>query len=90
VQRINVDDVIIIEGVVALLDDALMSIAEASIFVGVEEAVRNERLSKDYHLRGVEEACVQSILSQRLNDEVPLISARASDADYLIKSELSR
>jgi histidinol-phosphate phosphatase family protein len=87
-KRIDANDVLIVEGVVAHLDNSLMDVADTTIFVEIDEEERNRRLAIDYHLRGVDQKNFASLMSQRLNDEVPLILGAKSKSAHIVTSEL--
>lgn len=81
---IGPDDQIIVEGVPALLSPALRTLADASLFVDVDDAVRRERLLDDYRWRGQDLAEVESRLALREYDEVSTLRTSIGNATLII------
>lgn len=81
---IGPDDLVIVEGVVALLDDDLLDNADIKVFVDVTDEIREKRLKQDYTWRGLSQKGLDSIITSREEDEVPLIRASAINASYQI------
>lgn len=74
------NDVIIVEGVVALaLDDPQIK-AQNRFFIAIDETERQNRVLQEYHLRGYSEHEAEVINRQRLSDEIPAIEAMVGDA----------
>ena len=75
-------DVVIIEGVVALLDRDLLANADATVYIDVNNTVRKSRLVSEYKWRGENESMIQGKISSRDIDEVEVIRAQASEVMY--------
>jgi uridine kinase len=81
---IDPDDVIVIEGVPALLVEELTKAAGVRVHVEMPEAERVARLREDYRWRGETDAAVDALLASRAKDEtVPVQDARAR-ADFIV------
>ena len=63
-------DILIVEGVPALLVDELRALAEFSIFVNVKESVREKRIFREYRSRGMADQMITSLIEARNEDEV--------------------
>lgn len=85
-HSIGPEDLIIIEGVPALISEELRSLSRTRVYVDVEEGVRTDRLMRDYLWRGKSEEEIISILASRQNDEVKLVKSSAAFATHKIKS----
>lgn len=79
---INPGDVVIVEGVVALLDKELLANSDATVYIDVDNMVRKNRILSEYIWRGENESMIQGKISSRDIDEVELIRAQASKAMY--------
>ena len=79
---IGPSDVVIFEGVPALLDERLLNLANLSIHVEVDDAIRMKRLQEEYLWRGEEREIFMKKIMSREEDEVSLIKAAAAKADY--------
>lgn len=79
--RIRRDDVVIIEGVVALaLSEGMEAVTRLAVFG--DEAARRERLLREYRVRG-EAGRGEALYAQRMQDEWPWIAASAVTATRL-------
>ena len=81
---IGPDDLVIVEGVTALLDKDLLGVADVKVFV---DEMRIKRLKQDYAWRGWSQKDFDSIVISREEDEVPLIRASAINASHQIVIE---
>jgi D,D-heptose 1,7-bisphosphate phosphatase len=63
-------DILIVEGVPALLADELRVLSEFSIFVNVKESVREKRIFREYRSRGMADQTIRSLIEARNEDEV--------------------
>lgn len=81
------DDLLIVEGVTALLDKPLLEHAAVRIYVDVSDEVRAIRLKEDYGWREEKQADLEARLVSREMDEVPLIRASASCATHCVFTE---
>jgi uridine kinase len=80
-------DILIVEGVPALLDAELVALAQVKVYVAATAPTRSARLYADYAWRGVPPAEVDGLMASRSLDEHPEVAAAAASADYLISSE---
>jgi len=78
------DDVIIIEGTVALHISTSLKQRGPAFFVETDETLRRVRVIREYRLRGCSEAEAEAIYASRQADEAPVILATASLADCRI------
>jgi histidinol-phosphate phosphatase family protein len=81
---IGPSDVVIIEGVPALLDERLINFSDLRIHVDVNDATRIERLKSEYFLRGESEELIEIKIASRDNDEVQFVRDAANNAHYQI------
>jgi uridine kinase len=72
------EDVVIIEGTVALQVAAALPYQPHRYFVESNEALRHARLIREYQLRGYSGAEAESIYASRQQDETPVIGATAA------------
>jgi D,D-heptose 1,7-bisphosphate phosphatase len=77
-------DILIVEGVPALMYERLRLLADLRVFIDVDDVQRRERLDKDYSWRGGDPAALRSRLAAREFDEVPAVRASAAHADFQI------
>ena len=83
-MSIGPDDLIVVEGVPALLVDDLTQAAGVRVHVEMPEAERMARLRADYRWRGEADAAVEALIASRANDEsAPVQDARAR-ADFIV------
>jgi len=81
---IGPSDIVIFEGVPAILDKRLLDLASLSIHVDVDDGLRMKRLEEEYVWRKeLKEDFMKKIMSREL-DEVALIKSAAYKADYQI------
>jgi D,D-heptose 1,7-bisphosphate phosphatase len=83
---IGPNDILIVEGVVALLDSGLIEMSNSSIYVDLEsEQQRKDRVVYEYRCRNKEtEDEIQFKLQSREHDEVSIIRANAGVANYKV------
>jgi histidinol-phosphate phosphatase family protein len=82
---IGPSDIVIFEGVTALLDKSLLGLANLSIYIEVDDILRMKRLQEEYLWREEQpEDFMKKIMSREV-DEVSLIKSVAYKADYQIK-----
>lgn len=84
VQRVEPDDVVILEGVPALALEALRATAATRFYVDCPEELHRRRFWREYRWRGLVEEEVEALYAGREADEHPLISASAAFADRRI------
>ncbi len=78
------EDVMIVEGVSALLNQDLEDLARIRVFVRAREAGRRDRMIADYRKRGLGGPEIESLLNERSQDEFPLVEASAARATVII------
>ena len=81
---IGPSDIVIFEGVSALLDQRLLDLAGLSIHVEIDDALRMKRLQEEYVWREERQGDFMKKIMSREIDEVPLIRLAADKADYQI------
>jgi histidinol-phosphate phosphatase family protein len=74
------DDVVIVEGVPALLSPALRDRAQHRIFVACGDAERRRRFDRDYAWRGLDHRQTAQLYESRNVDEIPLVRRSADFA----------
>lgn len=77
-------DILIVEGVPALMDKRLLALANLRLYIDVDDVLRQERMALDCAWRGCDPATVER-LAAREKDEVPTVRASAAHADFKIK-----
>lgn len=88
---IGPDDVLIVEGVPALLLEPLRALAQVTVHVALPEPARLERLHADYRWRGyADPAQLESLLRSRAADESIAVQDAARFANFQLSSEASR
>lgn len=88
-HSVGLEDVIIIEGVPALLMSDLAGYEDGlKVFIDVEQEKRDVRLSKDYGWRGVSATELSRMLRNREIDEVPVIKQSQRLADFIVGTKL--
>ena len=81
---IGPDDLIIVEGVPALLHAVLLKLAAVRVHVEMPEPERMAHLRADYRWRGETEAAIDALVASRAVDEsIPVRDAR-SRADFIV------
>lgn len=81
------DDVIVVEGVVALnLAQALG--AKHRFFVDIDEERRRSRVLREYALRGYSESEARKIYEERLSDEAPIVANSAVGANRICIADI--
>ena len=81
---IDPDDLLIVEGVPALLVDELVRPADIRLYVEVPESDRLSRLHADYRWHGTSDAAVESLLLSRAADETAPVEAAKTRADFIV------
>jgi len=83
---IDPDDVIVVEGVPALLVDPLAQAAGVRVHVEMPEAERVARLRSDYRWRGETDAAVEALLTSRAKDESAPVQEARTRADFIVNA----
>jgi D,D-heptose 1,7-bisphosphate phosphatase len=81
---IGPNDIIILEGVIALMDDSLCSKANQCIFMDVENSERDNRLLLDYTWRKSDLNILQNTLESRKNEELLEVYKSSKNSTYKI------
>lgn len=85
-HSVGPNDVLIVEGVPALLmDDLLCLPAVMSIYIDVAHDTRCKRLKQDYAWRGTPAEDQLSTLAQRELDETPIVEQSRMVADFVVE-----
>jgi histidinol-phosphate phosphatase family protein len=85
-HSIGPKDILIVEGVPALLIEDLNALANTlKVFVQIAPAIRAERLSKDYVWRGHPPDQHVKNLAMRELDETPVVMQSCSHADFFVE-----
>jgi len=88
-HSVGPDDILIIEGVPALLMDELNSLPEEiKVYMDSKPTVRTGRLIKDYACRGLTSEEHEALLASRELDETPLIKQSSGIADFIVMGNL--
>jgi uridine kinase len=83
-MSIDPNDVIVVEGVPALLVDRLTEAADIRVHLDIPEAERVARLRADYRWRGVSDAAVDALVASRSTDETAPVMEVRSRADFIV------
>jgi len=90
-HSIGPEDILIVEGVPALLLNGLNTLTNTvKVFVDIVPAIRTERLSKDYEWRGQQSDQQAKILASRELDETPVVTQSRSLADFVINQNINK
>lgn len=85
-HSVGPEDLLIVEGVPALLMDELNSLpGTVKVYVQITTATRIERLSNDYALRGQTREQYETMLAFRNLDETPVVEKSRSLADFVVE-----
>jgi uridine kinase len=83
-MSIGPDDLLIVEGVPALLVDTLAQLADVRVHVEMPEAERVSRLRADYRWRAETDAAVEALLTSRAVDETRPVQEARAQADFVV------
>lgn len=88
-HSIGPTDILLIEGVPALLMDDLMASPGtiSSVYVDVDPLIRSKRLSQDYEWRNNNNDDYLKVLESRETDESPIIIQSKARADFVVRLE---
>jgi uridine kinase len=78
------DDLLIVEGVPALLAEELVAPADVRVHMEMPEPHRLAQLRADYRWRGVTAEVVDALLASRARDEWTLVEAGRDSADFIV------
>lgn len=77
-------EIIIIEGVPALLSEKLRSFSSLNFYIDVCENTRNLRFIKEYKLRGLNDVSIDKLVSKRI-EEIEVVKSSITDKDFIVK-----
>lgn len=80
------EDIVIIEGVVALSSENIRNLADIKIYVDIDRQLHRERVSNYYFWKGKDKAAVDKLYAERLGDEYMLIEKERTFADLVVNS----
>ncbi len=80
------EDVILIEGIVALSLEELRKISNLKIFLSIEEVLLKDKIKEFYHWKGYDNEAIETLWQQRKFAEYDVISHDKQWADLIIKS----
>ncbi len=83
-RSIGPEDIIIVEGVTALMHSTLLAASDVQLFVDVDDTIRLQRLNADYAWRGVPPDSTRFNIGSRNMDELPAVRASAAHASHYI------
>lgn len=86
-RSIGPDDLLIVEGVTALMENQWLPHASARVYVDLPDALRHQRLRAEYAWRGEPAADVEHRIASRELDELPAVRASAQNATHHIQNE---
>jgi uridine kinase len=78
------NDVLVIEGVVALMSEPLLMKARKRIYLSCPETIRWQNFQQEYHARGLPTAEITALYQSRLVDENPIVETVKPRADAVI------
>lgn len=85
-HSIGPEDILIVEGVPALLMNELNKLTNTvKVFVDIAPSIRTERLTKDYKWRGKPTDQHEETIAMRELDETPVVMQSRSLADFVIE-----
>ena len=83
-MSIDPNDVIVVEGVPALMVEELTKAADVRVHLDMPESERVTRLRTDYRWRGVPDATVDALVASRTKDETAPVADVRSRADFIV------
>jgi histidinol-phosphate phosphatase family protein len=90
-HSIGPDDVLIVEGVPALLMNELNTLPKTvKVFLDIAQEIRTERLSKDYEWRGQQSDQYANMLASRELDETPVVMQSRNVADFFVNQNINK
>ena len=85
VHAIGPDDLLIVEGVTALMYPALDALAGLRLHVEIDETLRRQRFQAEYRRRGRAPAEIDALYAVRRADEGAAVESAASSADAVLR-----
>ncbi|QEL57712.1 HAD-IIIA family hydrolase [Chromobacterium paludis] len=90
-HSIGPNDVLIVEGVPALLIDELSSLqGTVKVYIDIDEALRSKRLAADYAWRDVQIDQSINTLAMREYDEISMVMKTRALAEFVVQQKLGR
>jgi uridine kinase len=86
--RFKDEDIIIIEGIVALSREELRNIPDLKIFLKIDARTFKDRIKEYYYWRGKNDDEIKLLLEKREKDEYQLIEKESKFADFVINSSI--
>ena len=86
--KFNNEDIIIIEGIVALSKEELRNIPDLKIFLKIDDRTFKTRIKEYYYWRGKNDDEIKLLLEKREKDEYQLIEKESKFADFVINSSI--
>ncbi len=83
---VDKEDVVIVEGVVALSLEELREISDIKIFLSIEEGLLKEKIELFYQWKGYDNEAIEALWQQRKPNEYDLIARDKQWADLIIQS----
>lgn len=84
VRLIQPDDLLLVEGVPALLHQELRAMADMRLHLRISEDLRQRRFVAEYRRRGRAETDIDALWQSRAADETPVVEAAAAHADTIL------
>ncbi len=84
----NSEDIIIIEGIVALSKEELRGISDLKIYLRIDDHAFRTRIKEYYYWRGKNDGEIEKLLEKRKKDEYQLIEKESKFADFVINSSI--
>lgn len=85
ITTINPKDILIVEGVPALMDLTLVNHSKLRIYVSINDEVRFSRIKSEYKWRGESDESILEKISSREIDEVSMVKRSSSNANFFIE-----
>lgn len=82
--RWNNEDIVIIEGIIALGLMEIRKLSDIKIFIDIDETLLQERLLKYYQLKNKNSEEIDNIISIKQKDEYPFVAKDRNYADMII------
>lgn len=79
-------DIVIIEGVVALSSEVLRNLASLTIYVDIDPKLHHSRIQKLYRWKGKSDDEIEKLYKERLSDEYNLIEKEIKLANLVVNS----
>ncbi|UCH13281.1 MAG: hypothetical protein JSV22_09205, partial [Bacteroidales bacterium] len=86
--QLNNEDIIIIEGIVALSREELRDITDLKVFLEIDDPTFKARIKEYYYWRGKKDDEINTLFEKRAKDEYQLIEKESKFADFVINSSL--